>query len=423
MEFAYLERQLLACFLHDPTLIEESKLRPDMMEHAIHRLIFQAMAELYDDNKALDQVTLLSACYQDLIDHGGIDFLNTLKMDGDVNQFDSYQSAVLEGYQKRSVQAQLQQYLARNNHDIEQLMHQLERIADQSIVNEPDVKDVLVQLYDEPFQETDPANMVTTGLHSLDKLLIGFEKKTSIIIGARPSMGKTALMLKLATGAAKAGVVPIIFSLEMNKKALLKRLISSETGINGMLLKQSRLLSADKKQEWANAIGEIDRYQLEIFDNTLQTTQDIRANIRRVMKKHPGRSFIVFIDYLTKIQTKEPFPTEHLRITAISDQLKAIAKDYNLPVVTLAQLSREVEKRHNKRPLLSDLRESGSIEQDADVAMLLYREDYYDKQAERNRLEIQIAKNRDGAVGSLQFHYNKATGVISEQEDGGNDAS
>ncbi|WP_163536342.1 DnaB-like helicase C-terminal domain-containing protein [Gracilibacillus sp. YIM 98692] len=417
MQIELLERQLLGCFLKDNTLIEEAKITPGMMEKSVHQVLFRAMVKLHQDGKGIDQVTLLSACYEELKRMGGIDFLNTLKTDGVTSSFESYQQTFLEVFKEKEVRKQLEHYLASGEPNTDQLMVHLENIADKGVSEEQEVQDVLLELHKEPFQEKGNESMITTGLKSLDKLLIGFEKKTSIIVGARPSMGKTALMLRMAKGACEQGVVPIIFSLEMYKKALLRRMISTEAKINGMLSKQSHMLTDAQKRAWSEAIGVLGGYDVEIFDDSMKTIQDMRSDIRRVMKKYPNREFIVFIDYLTKIQTKETYQSEHLRVTYLSHQLKAMAKDYDLPVVTLAQLSREVEKRRNKRPMLSDLRESGSIEQDADVIVFLYRDDYYHDESETpNILDVNVAKNRDGAIGNVELFYNKATGIIADLE-------
>ncbi|WP_163583304.1 replicative DNA helicase [Gracilibacillus saliphilus] len=413
-----LERQILGCLLKDNTLIEETNITPSMLEVEVHQVLFDSMIKIFKSGKVVDQVTLLSSSYQQLNKIGGIDFINKLKTDGDPTNFESYEQTFLDELRKSKANKLLESFLSSQDKDINHLMLNLEKIVDQGTDQEQNVKDVLVELYEEPHLEQSSQNMIPTGIKSLDRLILGFEKKTSTIIGARPSIGKTAFILKLSKSAAKLGFVPCIFSLEMNKKSLLRRMISTEANINGLLAKQSNKLTDHQKKAWSNAIGEIDTYNLEIFDNSMKTTQDMRSDIRKVMKKHPGKQLIVFIDYLTKIQTKDRFNNEHMRVTEISDQLKAIAKDYDLPVVTLAQLSRNVEQRQDKRPGLSDLRESGSIEQDGDLIMFLYRDDYYDAETEKqNILEVIVAKARDGAVGTVDLYYNKSTGIIADLEE------
>ncbi|MDX8047592.1 DnaB-like helicase C-terminal domain-containing protein [Gracilibacillus sp. S3-1-1] len=412
-----LERQLLGCMLKDNTLIEETNLTSDMLAVEAHQVIFTEMCKIYATGKVVDQVTIIANTYAKLEALGGISFINGLKTDGDPAHFDSYQQTFFEEYRKASAQKILQSYLASSNKDINRLMINLEKIIDQGTREEPSVQEVLMELYEEPYLEQASENMIPTGLKDLDRLILGFEKQTSTIIGGRPSMGKTALMLKLAKGAIAHDCIPIIFSLEMSKKKLLRRLISSEATINGMLTKRAKHLTDHQKKSWSEAIGRIDSFNLEIFDHSLKTIQEMRSDIRKVKKKYPGKECIVFIDYLTKIQTKQHFQSEHLRVTEISNQLKAMAKDYDLPVVTLAQLSRNVEQRQNKRPNMADLRESGSIEQDADLIMFVYRDDYYNEESEKaNILELIIAKSRDGAIGTVEVAYNRAINLIKDLE-------
>src|SRR5699024_6166756 len=170
-----------------------------------------------------------------------------------------------------------------------------------------------------------------------------------------PSIGKTATMLKFMMS---ANAVPIVFSLEMSKDSLLRRLISTIGHINSFLTRNPHKLTDAQKENWTNAVNDLYVKDFEIFDTPLQTIGYIRSQVRKMKRKY-NKDLIVFIDYLTRIHTTDKFKSKHDEVTYISAQLKAIAKEYNCPVVTLAQLSRGVEQRQDKRPLLSDLRESG----------------------------------------------------------------
>lgn len=156
----------------------------------------------------------------------------------------------------------------------------------------------------------------------------------------------------------------------------------------------------------------------EIYDKPMQTIQYIRSKIRKAKKKYGGKQVIVLIDYLTLIHNAGKFHSDHAMVSDISARLKAMAKEYDCPVITLAQLSRSVEQRQDKRPMLSDIRESGSIEQDADMVMFLYRDSYYNKDNTNDSLEIIVAKHRDGPTGSVNVYYNKATGKMGDLDAG-----
>src|SRR5699024_8182809 len=162
-------------------------------------------------------------------------------------------------------------------------------------------------------------------------------------------------------------------------------------------------------------IGELSNMDFEIYDKPMQTIQYIRSKVRKAQTKYQGKRIVVLIDYLTLINNSGSFHSDHAKVTDTSARLKAIAKEYDCPVITLAQLSRGVEQRNDKRPIQSDLRDSGSIEQDADLIIFLYREDYYDKETEnKNELEINLSKHRDGPVGELTVNYNRPTGIIKD---------
>src|SRR5699024_6446628 len=231
-------------------------------------------------------------------------------------------------------------------------------------------------------------------------------------LGARPSMGKSATMLKFALSASQNGAVPLIFSLEMSKESLIRRLISTIGTINMFIAKNPNELQESKKQAWQQSVRELQKLDFEIYDESLQTIQHMRSQIRKAKKKY-NKQIIVFIDYLTLIHSDKTYQSDHSMVTDISKGLKRIARDYDCPVVTLAQLSRAVEQRQDKRPMLSDLRESGSIEQDADAVLFLYRDSYYND-ADNDNLEINVAKHRDGPTGSVEVYYNKATGKMGD---------
>lgn len=247
---------------------------------------------------------------------------------------------------------------------------------------------------------------VTTGFHDLNKQLSGLQNSDFILLAARPSVGKTALGIHMALNAAeKAQKKVAVFSLEMSKRQILQRILS----ILSKVELQDIISGNIKEEDWAlllnttKTINELDMY---IDDTASISITELRAKSKR-MKVDKGLDLIV-IDYLQLMTSDGRNENRQQEISNISRGLKALAKELNIPVLALSQLSRKSEERSNKRPMLSDLRESGAIEQDADVVMMLYRDDYYEEDSEeQNIIEINVAKHRNGPTGTTKLYFKK----------------
>jgi len=172
------------------------------------------------------------------------------------------------------------------------------------------------------------------------------------------------------------------------------------------------LLTEHQKETWPKAISLLSETKIQIFDRSRQTVQEMRMKVRKLMSEHKGMKPLILIDYLTLIDSEENKQNMHLQVSGITKELKAVAREFNCPVVTLAQLSRAVEQRNDKRPMMADLRESGSIEEDADVIVFLYRDGYYTKDDTDNEIELIVSKNRNGPIGTAIGIYNKFTGEV-----------
>src|SRR5699024_3804581 len=255
-----------------------------------------------------------------------------------------------------------------------------------------------------------------TSLPPFDRLTGGLQQGDLIILAARPSVGKTAFALNMATGHCKNGGSSLVFSLEMGTKQLLKRMISAEGMINIRKWREIDNLFTGKDYENAmRAIGELTDWKLEI-DDTKRTIAEIRAAIRKYIHDHPNQKPLVIIDYLQLIShTLIKTDRRDLEIGEITRKLKLLAIDLKILIVLLSQLSRGVDSRQDKRPMMSDLRESGNIEQDADVIGFLYREDYYDRRSEqKNELEVIIGKQRNGPTGTVRMKFLREYGKVGE---------
>ena len=409
-----IEKEILGCILQDNSLIDETVLQVKYFSKQEHQLIFQTMLKLAAEGKAIDRVSLLAENYDYLSHFGGTDFIADLESNGKVENFKTYERQLIEEYKKRKIENIVVNFLNSKERDLPKLMEELRETDEIGIREERSAHEILLEMHDLPFVEKNESG-VSTGLSDLDKIIGGFQKGNSYILGGRPSMGKSAMMLKFALSAMHNNAVPVIFSLEMSKESLLRRWIATIGNINLFLANNPYELTQRKKEAWQQAVNELSKKQFEIYDQPGQTIEFIRAKTRQAQKEYDN--IIVFIDYLTLIKDNREHQSEHLRVGAISKELKNIAREYDVPVVTLAQLSRVVEQRKDKRPMLSDLRESGSIEEDADCVMFLYRDSYYKQDADNDNIEINVAKHRNGPTGTVEVYYNKATGKIGDLSD------
>lgn len=410
----YIEREILGCFLKDNTLLNETMIQVNQFESESSKLLFQSMLTLFYEGKKIDQVTLMASNYEYIQQMGGPEFITKLQTTGDVEHFESYEREFINQYKTRESERIISDWLSSKNKDNQDLVNELQKLDELGIIDESNKNETLKKMHDLPFVENATDSGIPSGFKTLDDLTGGFQKHQSYILGGRPSMGKTAVMLKFALSAAENGAIPVIFSLEMSEESLLRRLIATVGNINLFLARNPHNLNASKKESWQQAVNTLYTLDFEIYDKPMQTIQYIRSRIRRVKKKYEGKEIIVLIDYLTLIHNAGTFHSDHAKFTDISARLKAMAQEYDCPVITLAQLSRGVEQRNDKRPMLSDLRESGSIEQDADMVMFLYRDSYYNEKAENDNIEIIVAKHRDGPTGSVEVYYNKATGKMGD---------
>ncbi len=255
---------------------------------------------------------------------------------------------------------------------------------------------------------------VTSGFTDLDNYTAGFQPSDLIILAARPSMGKTALALNIAFNAAYGRVaavnakppVPVaFFSLEMSKEQLVRRLLSSEGRVDASQIRRAAFLTGQEWPKLQEAAGILLDCPIYIDDTPAATVLDIRAKSRRL--KADGKLGLIVIDYLQLMQGRAELSSREQQISEISRSLKGLAKELGVPVIALSQLSREPEKRERKRPQLSDLRESGAIEQDADVVMFIYRDEVYRKDIAENKgiAEVIIGKQRNGPIGTVKMHF------------------
>lgn len=412
---------LLGCILKDNSVLDELTIGPNHFSDIANQNIFKAMQVIKKKGFPIDAASL-----KDELGETGFLFIGGKKrLEGlkntvpSVRAFSSYEKMVINQWKMNTARNILNESLHELTLDkIQETAKQLSDIDEVGIQVEFDLNEHLMNMYDlATIPQPKGRSGIPSGFMDIDNKTDGFQPNDLIIVGARPSIGKTAFLLNVAINASiKAQAIPIIFSLEMSAESLIKRMMSSLTEINGMKLKNVYQYTTDEeKEKWIKAIGDVEKINPRIFDKPRQKVSEMRAKIRKIKHDNPDQKIIVFIDYMTLIAPSINYKGNmHAQITEISADLKSVAKEYKCPVVCLAQLSREVEKRNDKRPTMADLRESGSIEQDADIIMMLYRDEYYNETTPENKdvLEIGIVKNRDGEVGPVKLLYKKEVNKI-----------
>lgn len=384
-----------------------------------HRIIFETMIGLQNERKSIDSITITDKLLKEkkLAEVGGIAFITALAntVPTTINVMD-YAKIVKEKSVLRKVITAAENIISEainNDCGIDEFTDKAESLILQATKNSKEqniisIKEQALEAFaqiEDIHEHKGKLLGLPTGFTDLDKLLSGLKKTDFIIIAARPSMGKTAFALNIASYLAVKKNVPLVFfSLEMSSTQLLQRIFSSYGIIPYEDMKTGNLSNA----EWDQLIkitDDVAASQLVINDTVGLNVMNIRS-IARKLKQEKNIELII-IDYLQLIQSTKR-ENRNQEISEISRSLKLLAKELDIPIIALSQLSRSVELRQNKKPLLSDLRESGSLEQDADIVMFLYREDYYEPETEnKNITDVIIAKHRNGPIDTIQVFFHK----------------
>ena len=425
------EQAVLGAMLIDKEAIAKATevLSADDFYREAHRVIFSAMLELYNKNEAVDMVTVTEILKRDnkLEDIGGIAYITSLanvvltaanvKYHAEIVA----EKSVLRQLVRVSTEIAAMGYEA--NEDVGTLLDTAEsrilEISNRKKKNDfTAINDILmdsVQSIESLLQNKGGLTGLPAGFADLDKLTSGLHPSDFIILAARPSMGKTALALNIVQNVALRAHKVIggeprsvaFFSLEMSKEQLVNRMLCAEAGIDSQRLRVGEMRDEDWTHLW-DACDTMSRAKIYIDDTAGITAMDMRSRARRLKAEH-GLDLIV-VDYLQLMQgsgKRNNSGDRQQEVSEISRSLKALARELDVPVLALSQLSRRVESRQVKRPMLSDLRESGSLEQDADIVAFLYREDYYNPETENKHTELIIAKHRNGPVDTVNLFFQK----------------
>lgn len=421
MDMYEVEATYLGSIIIEGSLFKEAEIDERYFTNGVHQHIFQAMKQVAKKERPIDVITITTELLEkgDIEKIGGVGYLSQLAESvPSTSTFKHYEEILRETHQLRQAEKAVTRFLDQPSEQmIDHLMKDLAECRELTISKkEKSTYDHLVDITEELLEPSQEHTNYEVDLPSFDRLTGGLQRGDLIILAARPSVGKTAFALNLAAGHCKQGGNSLIFSLEMATNQLLKRMISTEGMVNISKWRDiPNLFTADDYEKAMTAIGELTDWKVEIHD-TKHTLTAIRTEIRNYTYNHPDHKPLVLIDYLQLIRpTLIRKDRRDLEIGEITRELKLLALDLGIPIVLLSQLSRGVDSRQDKRPVMSDLRESGNIEQDADVVAFLYREDYYDRRSEQNtELEVILAKQRNGPTGTVRMEFLREFGKVGE---------
>ncbi len=391
-------------------------LTPDDFYKENHRIIFRQMAEIADKLQPVDLVTLSDALRAEgALDKigGAAELARLANFVPTAANVEYYAKIVSEKATLRRLIGTATQIAATaysSQYEVDEILDKAEESIFRISQGRTDhgyiqLKDVLVEAMEKlEYLASNKGDVIglPSGLSDLDNLTLGFQPSDLIILAARPSVGKTSLGLNIARNVAiKADCTVIIFSLEMSREQVAQRLLCSESAINSQKLRSGFISGDDEWRRLSIALGRLGEAKIFIDDTPGISVMELRAKARRVKAEH-GMGLVV-IDYLQLMRARKQ-ENRQQEISEISRSLKGLARELNVPVIAMSQLSRAVEQRQDRRPMLSDLRESGAIEQDADVVMFLYTDPELEQS---NAIELNVAKQRNGPTGSIKLFFSR----------------
>ncbi|AMY05081.1 damage-inducible protein [Staphylococcus condimenti] len=397
-----IESTIVASLLKKPDLLQKLRVKPDMFTNVGYSYFITFILE--KGSVELNELFIKSAKDKGFISNDELAHLYNTDFVG-VGYFESYQDDIIHAYQRRESERLANMYQQDDTTSIRELIDNLQAIELLDKTEDTGTKEYVNELIEEIYSDA-PNNKIKTGFPLMDYKIGGFEPSQLVVIAARPSVGKTAFALNLLWNVAKSGYQTTFFSIETTGKNVLQRMLASICKIELTKIKEVSNLTVDDITNLTKGLDDIMHNNVNIVAKSSITTQDVRAQTM----KQTDKPQVIFIDYLQLMQTDAKID-RRVAIERISRDLKIIANETDAIIVILSQLSRGVESRNDKRPMLSDMKESGGIEADASIAMLLYREDYYDKDIEeedgKSTVECNIAKNKDGETGVIEFDFYK----------------
>ncbi|MCY1608063.1 DnaB helicase C-terminal domain-containing protein [Staphylococcus pettenkoferi] len=402
------EESIVSNLLQTPDLLGKLKVKPEMFENeGIKKFITYVIEQGKVD---VNQIYFKSRKDKSFISTQRLSQLYDSKQ-ADKTFFMSDQMNILQNYVLKKALADAKDYQSSPTpQNLKLLTEQLNELNELSIQKDNPTDNFLTEVMDNILSDK-RKTFIKTGINSIDSKIIGFESGQLNVLGARPSLGKTSLALTMMWHIARTGIPTTFFSLETDGSNIVERLVAMMTNTPLHKIKRGDGLKPEEVDKVMQAIDVIKKHNhLRIEDQAQLTPSDIRE----IAMQSNGKPNVIFIDYLTLMSSDTPQKDRRLEVEKISRDLKVIAKETRSTIIALSQLSRGVESRQDKRPLMSDLREAGGIEQDANMIFFLYREDYYDKTLQdddtgRSDIEFIIAKNKDGQTGTVDLEFYKKT--------------
>lgn len=410
-----LEAGVLGTIMKYNYLLEDIQLQTEYFTTQAHKSLFETFKQLKATNTPIDVATVLISSLNSL-DANELMFIAN---QANERNFDKHVQLLFEQHQDREKQNILRQSLE-DDLEINEIVKALQSIETNKASDYHSMSSLLADALERPFQPQEQVTAHKTGLKVFDAITGGLRNSELIILAARPSVGKTAVALNLMRYLTQMNqnIIPVFFSLEMNAASITNRLIASCGRYDSRKLDNPYAkLTDDEKARWNQSLEAVRAINLETFDSAAQTMSDIRRKTRKMSRIHKDKQLVVVIDYLQIIRAENRNMSEYERITSISKELKELAKEFDIPVVCLAQLNRGNEGRNDKRPMMSDLRGSGAVEQDADIVALLHREDYYEQDTanHNNEIEINVAKSRNSKTGLVTMYFDRTTQTIMDK--------
>lgn len=425
------EKALIGCLLIESEAISEvvETLTPDVFYNEAMKVIYTSIAELYNEGIKPDLVTVTQKLTKtnNIEKAGGAYELSQLSANvassTNIGEYAEYLHQLWIARRLAIAGMKITKEALDKSNDIgdtvANTIKEIENIAENTVSKSEatTISSIARQCFDSYQERKQKAKNgqkqgISTGISKLDSVTNGWKPGQLIILAARPAMGKSAMMLHFAKSAALSGIPVVIFSLEMGNESLGDRIIQSTCDIDSARFKSGNLTNTEEDLLW-QGVNNLFSLPITTIDASNVNMLKIKMICRNLQRK--GKCGLVLIDYLQLIDMRSQNKTynREQEVSQTSRAAKIMAKELDIPIILLSQLSRQVEGRSDKMPMLSDLRESGAIEQDADIVIFIHRPEYYDKAAEKGYGELRIAKNRDGVTGEIKFGYNENLTQIS----------
>lgn len=436
------EQALLSSMLAYPSSVQvasELALHPDHFYAEAHKRLFKVMMEMYEEGKPIDAASLVARLkdFQQLASVGGAAFIMDLSESSVSSANTKYYIGVIQDKAYLRNLILTAQKIAAETYDTSLELDDVMDQAEKELLNVTrtrrtaefkNSKEVVGTVLENIQKMSTSHSSITgtpTGYRGLDRLTNGFQKGDLIILAARPSMGKTAFALNVALNAAQITKQAVaLFSLEMPAEQLITRMLSVKSRISGQTLRTGQINSNNEWNALNEAASDLKQAKIFIDDSPTVRVAEIFSKCRKLQTEHPLALIVVDYIQLISSSSKSNSDNRQQEVSEISRGLKALARELNVPVIGLSQLSRSVEQRADKKPQLSDLRESGALEQDADLVVFLYRQAYYDRDEDRpdtEKTEVLISKHRNGPIGQVDLAFeSNINAFYNFAEQGGN---